>query len=99
MFDRLKSWASNEYAQLKGHVSADVHEFLDWAEGRNHEIEAATSTLVQFGYTVIPPAQPATASPATVLLGAFHAEAAPEVVPAANPEPPAVNPSPSVVTG
>lgn len=61
MFKRLKNWADGEYAQLKGAVSADVREFLDWAEGRHNEIEQATAVLVHNGYTVIEP-QPAPAA-------------------------------------
>ncbi len=33
MFDKLKSWAEGEYAAVKGAVSAEVSEFIAWAEG------------------------------------------------------------------
>jgi len=65
MFDKLKSWAEGEYAAVKGAVSAEVSEFIVWAEGKQ-ALEDAEKLLEQHGYTVTPPpsaAQPPPAPP------------------------------------
>ena len=54
MFDKLKSWAEGEYAAVKGAVSAEVSEFIVWAEVKQ-ALEDAEKLLEQHGYTVTPP--------------------------------------------